>query len=33
MSIELFRRSTDYARAVMADLTPDDMRLATPCPG
>ena len=31
MSIALLRRSTDYAREVMSDLTSDDLRLTTPC--
>lgn len=31
MSVDLFRRSADYARGVMSDMTSDDLRLATPC--
>jgi uncharacterized protein (TIGR03086 family) len=31
MSVALVQRAADYARAVMTDLTPDDLRLTTPC--
>lgn len=33
MNLELFRRTADYARDVVSELTNDHLRLSTPCDG